>query len=189
MFKAFFSSLFSSSAETAAARAAAANEAEARKAAIAAPAVAAAPKPKRDRVAELLAEASIPTIFGNGRDDDRPGLLAALTGQRVRFDGRVYETGEPITVAGRVLRCPCDMWVIDVATMDYLLLLGRVVMDGVLADGFIVVPRALDPERVPVPKGVTISRSHVAPCAATSPQRQVTLDAVVYAMGVDDDQG
>lgn len=40
----------------------------------------------------------VAVIFGNGEDDDTPGLQAACDNDAVQVDGRVFEPGEDILI-------------------------------------------------------------------------------------------
>jgi hypothetical protein len=42
----------------------------------------------------------VPVIFGNGKDDDTRGLLAALLNEPVYLEDRVYQPGEDMTICG-----------------------------------------------------------------------------------------
>ena len=50
---------------------------------------------------------TVPIIFANGRDDDLPGLSAAVENKRVRFNDRVYEPGEYLNLGGQTLNLAC----------------------------------------------------------------------------------
>lgn len=42
----------------------------------------------------------VPVIFASGRDDDLPGIVAALKNEAVQYGDRIYKPDENITVDG-----------------------------------------------------------------------------------------
>jgi hypothetical protein len=45
----------------------------------------------------------VPVIFANGKDDDIPGLVAAIENKVVQFDDDLYQPGEELTITNRTL--------------------------------------------------------------------------------------
>ena len=43
-------------------------------------------------------------IFANGKDDDTPGIIAAIRNERVAYGEHVYEPGDPLRVDNVALR-------------------------------------------------------------------------------------
>jgi hypothetical protein len=61
------------------------------------------PKLQRD-----LREIFVPVIFANGKDDDLPGIIAAIENRAVQFDEKIYQPGEPIVIYWREIRLSCN---------------------------------------------------------------------------------
>jgi len=56
------------------------------------------PKKKTD-----LRSQFVPVIFANGRDDDLPGLQAAVRNEAVQFDERIYQPDESLQIIRRTI--------------------------------------------------------------------------------------
>lgn len=54
----------------------------------------------------------VPVIFANGKDDDLPGLMAAIENRKVQYDDRIYAAGEPVTIYDRALRLTRQLWIV-----------------------------------------------------------------------------
>ncbi|AEG53156.1 hypothetical protein [Sinorhizobium meliloti] len=61
-------------------------------------------RPKLKRVTKID---FVPVIFANGVDDDLPGLVAAIKNERVQFDEKIIEVGEPVIIHKRSLALSC----------------------------------------------------------------------------------
>jgi hypothetical protein len=61
------------------------------------------PKLQRD-----LRQIFVPVIFANGRDNDLPGITAAIENRAVQFDEKIYQPGEAIKITGRTICLPCN---------------------------------------------------------------------------------
>lgn len=46
----------------------------------------------------------VPVIFANGIDDDTPGLLAAMSNEKVQFGEKIYQPTEGIYIRGKDIR-------------------------------------------------------------------------------------
>jgi hypothetical protein len=58
----------------------------------------------------------VPVIFGNGEDDDAPGLQAMLDNEAVQLADHIYEPGEAVDLIGlhlviyRPIQSPSPVW-------------------------------------------------------------------------------
>jgi len=85
----------------------------------------------------------VPIIFADGETDDLPGLAAAITDQPVRYNGKIYQPGETISIRARVLLLDCEAWVWDIEGVELLPAfsgfghhhISRSYMKQLLADG------------------------------------------------------
>ena len=101
-------------------------------------------KPPYDR-STLFADVLQTTaaIFADGETDDLPGLAAAITDQPVRYNGKIYQPGETISIRARVLLLDCEAWVWDIEGVELLPAfsgfghhhISRSYMKQLLADG------------------------------------------------------
>lgn len=62
------------------------------------------PKPVRKTDLKQL---FVPVIFANGKDDDLPGIVAAIENRAVQFDEKIYRPDEDLTIFKREIALSC----------------------------------------------------------------------------------
>jgi len=55
----------------------------------------------------------VPVIFGNGEDDDTPGIVASLTNEKVQVGDVIFAPGEDVYVENMHIIIKCHLTIIN----------------------------------------------------------------------------